>query len=61
MLIFRLIFSLLLVAGLVCFALYFATRQPIWRKRGVVLMKWTGIAVLAIFGVLIIERVPMLL
>jgi hypothetical protein len=61
MLIFRLVFALLLVAGLFCLALYIATRQPIWRKRAAVILKWTLIAILAVFGVLIIERVPMLL
>ncbi|XHS78594.1 hypothetical protein ACFJGW_01095 [Burkholderiaceae bacterium UC74_6] len=61
MLIFRLVFGLLIVAGLVCLALYIATRQPVWRQRAVIILKWTVIAILAIFGVLIIERVPMLL
>ena len=61
MLIFRLVFALLLVAGLFCFALYVATRLPVWRQRAIIILKWTLIAILAIFGVLIIERVPMLL
>ena len=61
MLIFRLVFGLLLVAGLFCFALYIATGQPVWRQRSIIILKWTVIAILAIFGVLIIERVPMLL
>jgi len=61
MLILRLVVGLLLVGGLFCFALYIATRQPVWRQRGVIVLKWTLIAVLGFFGVLILERIPMLL
>ena len=57
MLIFRLVVSLLLVAGLLCFALYIGTRQMVWRRRGIVVVKWTVIACLAFFAVLILERV----
>jgi hypothetical protein len=61
MLIFRLVFGLLLVAGLLCFAVYVATREPIWRRRGVILVRWTVVSGLAFFGVLILERLAMLL
>ena len=61
MLIFRLVVGLLLVAGLFCFALYIATGQPVWRQRSVLVLKWTVIAALGFFGVLILERIPMLL
>ena len=56
MLVFRLVFGLLLVAGLLCFAAYVATGQPIWRQRGIVIVKWTVIAALGFFAVLVLER-----
>ena len=61
MLFFRLVFGLLLVAGLLCFAFYIATSQPVWRQRGVVIVKWTVIAALGFFAVLILDQLlPML-
>ncbi|MBC8055824.1 MAG: hypothetical protein H7Y61_04545 [Rhizobiales bacterium] len=57
MLIFRWIVGLLLVAGLVCFALYVGTGQPRYRALGILLVKWTVIAGLGFFAVLILERV----
>ena len=61
MVLFRLVFGLLAVAGLLCFAFYIATGQVAWRQRGIVIIKWTLIAVLGFFAVLILERLPMLL
>jgi hypothetical protein len=61
MMIFRLVFGLLLVASLLCFAMYVGTRAPVWRARGVLVLKWTLIAAALFFGVLIIERLPRLL
>ncbi|MED5617894.1 hypothetical protein [Ideonella sp. BN130291] len=61
MFLFRLVFGLLLVAGLLCFAMYLGTRQPVWRRRGIVLVKWTLIAAAGFFAVLILERLAMLL
>ena len=61
MLVFRLVFGLLLVAGLLCFALYIGTSQPVWRRRGMVLVKWTVVAGLAFFAVLILERLALML
>lgn len=61
MLVFRLVFGLLLVGGLMCFAAYVATGQVVWRKRGIVVVKWTVIAALGFFAVLIMERVARLL
>ncbi|OWQ93742.1 hypothetical protein CDN99_04655 [Roseateles aquatilis] len=60
MLIFRLVFALLLVAGLLCFAVYIGTKQPIWRKRGILLIKWTVIAGIGFFAVIILERLVLL-
>ena len=61
MLVFRLVFGLLLVAGLLCFALYIGTNQVVWRRRGVVIVKWTVIAALGFFAVLILERLALML
>ena len=61
MLAFRLVFGLLLVAGLLCFALYIGTRQPVWRRRGIVIVKWTVLAAMGFFAVLILERLAKLL
>ena len=59
--IFRLVLALLVAAALVCFALYIGTRQVIWRQRGVLVLRWTVMAGLAFFAVLILERVVMIL
>ncbi|MBI3367650.1 MAG: hypothetical protein HY021_04120 [Burkholderiales bacterium] len=61
MLIFRLVFALLMVASVLCFAMYVGTRQPIWRKRGVIVLKWALISAAGVFAVLILERVAALL
>jgi len=61
MVLFRLIFGLLLLASLLCFAMYVGTRAPVWRTRGVVVLKWTLIAAVGFFGVLVLERLPLLL
>ncbi|RTL47086.1 MAG: hypothetical protein EKK53_00650 [Burkholderiales bacterium] len=61
MLIARLVIGLLLFAAVVCFALSIATGQVRWRRIGLVIVKWTLIAGLAFFGVLILERLAVLL
>ncbi|MDZ7813125.1 MAG: hypothetical protein U5L74_08400 [Ideonella sp.] len=61
MLIFRLVFGLLLLAGLFCFGSYIATRDPRWRYRGVVLVKWTVLAGLGFFVVVFLERLARIL
>lgn len=61
MLIFRLVFALLLVGGLLCFAIYIGTRQPVWRRRGILVIKWTVIAGIGFFAVIILERLAMML
>jgi hypothetical protein len=61
MALFRLVFGLLLVAGLLCFAMYIGTRQVAWRKRGLVIVKWTVLAAFGFFAVLILERLALLL
>ena len=60
MLIFRWIVLLLLVAGLVCFAMYVGTGQKRYRVFGIRIVKWTVIAGLGFFAVLILERLAMI-
>lgn len=56
MLLFRLaIFVLLLAAG-VCFAFYIGTGRPHYRQWGLVILKWTVLAALGFFAVLVLER-----
>jgi hypothetical protein len=54
MLVIRLVFGLLLLAGLLCFAMHLATGNPSWRRRGLVIVKWTVLAALGFFAVLIL-------
>ena len=61
MLFFRLVFGLLLVATVLCFAAYIGTSQVVWRQRGVLILKWTLIAALGFFAVLILERLALML
>ncbi len=61
MMVFRLLFGGLLLAGLLCFAAYVGTGQAIWRQRGIVVVKWTLIAAAGFFAVLILERLAVLL
>ena len=61
MLLFRLVFGLLLVGSVLCFAMFLGTGQPVWRRRGVVVLKWTLLAAAAFFAVLILERLALLL
>ena len=61
MVIARLIVGLLLFSAVLCFAFSIATGQARWRRLGLVIMKWTLVAGLAFFGVLILERLAVLL
>jgi hypothetical protein len=58
---FRLVFGFLLVSGLLCFAMYIGTQQVAWRNRGIVIVKWTVIAALGFFAVLLLERLALIL
>jgi len=60
MLIVRWIVALLLVAGLLSFAMYVGTGQRRYRVLGITLIKWTVIAGLGFFAVLILERLAMM-
>ncbi|RZJ06478.1 MAG: hypothetical protein EOP39_19080 [Rubrivivax sp.] len=61
MLIARLLIGLLLFSAVLCFAVSIATGQRRWRRMGIVIMKWTLVAGLAFFGVLILERLALML
>jgi hypothetical protein len=56
MLLFRAAVFFLLVASGVCFAFYMGTGQARYRQWGLVILKWTIIAALGFFAVLILER-----
>ena len=56
LLILRLVFGLLLAAGLISFAIYVATGNPVWRQRGLVIVKWTVIAGLGAAAILVLEQ-----
>ena len=61
MLIFRWILLLLLVAGLVSFAMYLGTGQVRYRVLGIKVVKVAVIAGLGFFAVLILERMATVL
>jgi len=59
--IFRLVFGALLLAALLCFAMYIGTQQRLWLGRGMVVLKWTVLAGLGFFAVIALERLTPLL
>ena len=61
MVIFRLVFGALLLAALLCFAMYIGTQQRVWMTRGLVVLKWTVLAGLGFFAVIALERLAPLL
>ena len=61
MMLFRLVFGLLLVSGLLSFAVYIGTGNVVWRQRGLLIIKWTLVAALGFFAVLILERLALML
>jgi len=61
MLVFRWLVLLLLVAALLCFAMYVGTGQVRWRATGLRIMKWTVVAGLGFFAVLLLERMAWIL
>lgn len=60
MLIARGIVLLLLVAAIVCFAMYIGTGQARYRLLGIRIVKWTVVAGLGFFAVLVLERLAMM-
>jgi len=56
MLLFRWAILFLLLAAGVSFAFYAGTGQPRFKRFGLVTLKWTVLAALGFFGILILER-----
>ncbi len=56
MLLFRWAILLFLIAAAVCFAFYAGTGDVRYRRYGLVTLKWTLIAALVFFAVLVAER-----
>ncbi len=52
----RVVFLLLLLGGIVCFAAYAWTSQPVWRQRGITIVKWTLLAAGLFFAGLIAQK-----
>jgi len=57
MLLFRFALFFLLLAAGVCFAFYVGTGKAYFRRWGLIILKWTVIAALGFFGVLVLERI----
>lgn len=57
MLLFRWLILLSLLAAAVCFVFYAGTGQERFKRWGLLTLKWTLIAALGFFAVLILERV----
>ena len=61
MLIFRLVFGLLMLASVLCFVMSVGTGQAVWRRRGIVIVKWALIAAAGFAAVILLERLTPLL
>lgn len=61
MVIARVLFALLAVAAILCFAMYAGTSERRWLLRGWRIVKWTLVAGLGFFAVLILERLALML
>jgi hypothetical protein len=59
MFLFRAVVLLLLVAALLCFGMFLATKDRRWSQRTAMIVKWTVIAGLGFFAVLLLERIAM--
>ncbi|TSE20103.1 hypothetical protein Talka_00997 [Tepidimonas alkaliphilus] len=57
MFLFRFLMFALLGASALCFAFYLGTGRKPFLRWGIVILKWTVIAALAFFGVLILSRI----
>jgi hypothetical protein len=57
MLLLRFVLFLLLGGAALCFMLYMATGKPHFRRWGVLILKWTLIAIFVFFGVLIVGQI----
>ena len=61
MMIFRRAFGLLLLAHVLCFSMGIGTGQVVWRRRGILVLKWALLAAAGFFGVLLLERLALML
>jgi hypothetical protein len=52
---FRLVFGLMLLAAIGCFGMSLVTRDPMWRRRGVLILKWTLFTAVGFFAVLLVS------
>jgi hypothetical protein len=41
--------------------MYIGTQQPVWKQRGLIVLKWTVLAGLGFFAVIALERLTPLL
>ncbi len=57
MLLFRWLILLLLLGAAVSFAFYAGTREPRFKRFGLLTLKWTVLSALGFFVVLILERI----
>lgn len=57
MLVFRWLASLLLLGSALCFVFYLGTGRVQYRRWGLLVLKWTVVAALAFFAVLIFGRI----
>lgn len=57
MLIFRWIVSFLLLGAALCFVFYLGTGQAHYKRWGLLVFKWTVVAALAFFAILIFGRI----
>lgn len=57
MFLFRFLMLALLGASALCFAFYLGTGRRSFLRWGIVILKWTLMAALAFFGVLILSRI----
>jgi len=56
MLLFRWTILMLLLGAVACFVFYIGTGQERYKTWGLKILKWTVLAALAFFGILILER-----
>lgn len=57
MLIFRALVFFLLASSALCFAFYLGTGKPGYKRWGWVVLKWTVVAALAFFAVVLLGRI----
>lgn len=56
MVLFRWMVLLMALAFVLCMAAYTITGQPLWRARGMTMLRWMVVLGLGFFGLLILRR-----